>query len=125
MEINSPLALKIVMFFILTCLIPTYAVFEVNVVLKQGKTAIAPVHDPFKVKGVLDRLEDHHKAVILVEELNKEIIVSEHLLPEGSRANMWFSLTLRNKDVVAISIDWQSTWKEINKAQVLIEELRK
>lgn len=42
--------------------------------------------------GVLDRIEDGDKAVILVEELKRELIIPVRNLPEGSSVNTWFQI---------------------------------
>ena len=76
-------------------------------------------------KGVLDRWEDNDMAVLLVEGINKEIVVSRDVLPRGSEINMWFDLELNGNTIVAISIDWQITIEMIKQTQELMKELRR
>ena len=80
-------------------------------------------HD-IQTKGVLDRIGDNDMAIILIEELNEEIAVPRHMLPASSRISIWFDLKLAGESVEEISIDWQTTWEEIEMSKRLMEALR-
>jgi hypothetical protein len=45
-------------------------------------------------KGVLDRIVDREKAIILIEELNKELVVNVSVLPVEPKEGTWFDVTL-------------------------------
>ncbi|MGP4105807.1 hypothetical protein [Virgibacillus sp. L01] len=45
--------------------------------------------------GVLDRIEDDNQAVILLEELQQELVVSMYTLPPGSTPNTWLRIKMR------------------------------
>lgn len=61
------------------------------------------------VKGVLDRIVDDEHAVILVEQLGKEFVISSSLLPEGSKEGTWFTLVLNEDTIVKMDIDQVQT----------------
>lgn len=74
-------------------------------------------------KGVLDRYEDD-MAVILVEALNEELVVPQHVLPANSKAGMWFDLELVDGSVSNMSIDWQITRQEQENVRELMKRLQ-
>ena len=78
-----------------------------------------------KVKGVLDRFEDQDIAVILIEELNKEILLPKSKLPGGSRESIWFNIVVIQNAYKIISIDYEKTKEEALKSADLMKRLRK
>ncbi|WP_047981809.1 DUF3006 domain-containing protein [Ornithinibacillus contaminans] len=56
------------------------------------------------MKGVLDRFEGN-LAVILIEEVQKELILDKEKLPKGSQVNTVFSIEQRDDDFHILGID--------------------
>ncbi|PAV30833.1 hypothetical protein CIL05_03685 [Virgibacillus profundi] len=75
-------------------------------------------------KGMLDRFEQH-QAVILIEELNKELILPRHKLPSGSKENTWFTIEKQGKAFEIVSIDSKKTLKEAEETKDLMEKIRR
>lgn len=76
------------------------------------------------MKGYLDRIEDYKFAVILVEECNKEFIISKNELPEGSVVNSYFDLTIEKNKIKSIKLSEQTTIIEQKKVDELLSKLR-
>jgi len=76
------------------------------------------------MKGVLDRIEDNDMAVILIEEINKELIIPLHELPSGSKENMWFHIEKKGEMFEVISIDSKTTSQEAEKSIDLMKKLQ-
>jgi hypothetical protein len=76
------------------------------------------------MKGMLDRIEDGAYAVIVMQEHGQEISVPVSQLPEGSRIHSWFSITLENETVVAISLDEETTEEKSAYASSLRKRLK-
>ncbi|KOF11104.1 hypothetical protein AC739_06875 [Planococcus glaciei] len=76
------------------------------------------------MKGTLDRIEDGHLAVILLEEAEQEIILPIRHLPEGSRVNSWFEIELNGEEIVSIALDEETAEAKENEAQELMQKLR-
>ncbi|MFD1037490.1 DUF3006 domain-containing protein [Virgibacillus byunsanensis] len=76
------------------------------------------------MKGVLDRFEDNDKAVILIEEEMKALVIPAEELPKGSEINTYFNIKEKNGDYKILSIDQETTEKEAQKASNLMEKLR-
>lgn len=76
------------------------------------------------MKGVLDRFEDDDQAVILIEEVQKALVVPKAELPKGSKQGTWFIIKEKNKQYQIISIDHETTKKQQEKAERLMEKLR-
>lgn len=77
------------------------------------------------VSGVVDRFTDQKQAVILLEALNKELVVSQQELPEGTKAQDWLLLEQRDNHFQIISIDYEKTKQKKEKARSLRNALRK
>src|SRR5699024_8083941 len=77
-----------------------------------------------KMKGVLDRIEDNDMAVILIEEINKELIIPLHELPSGSKESTWFHIEKRDETFEVISIDSKTTSQEAEKSTDLMKKLQ-
>ena len=76
------------------------------------------------MKGVLDRFEDQGKAVILIEERQKELVVPESDLPKGSRENMWFTIEEQDGSFHIVAIDHEMTRKKATDAEKLVSKLQ-
>ncbi|HLR40835.1 MAG TPA: DUF3006 domain-containing protein [Virgibacillus sp.] len=76
------------------------------------------------MKGVLDRIEDNDMAVILIEEINKELIIPLHELPSGSKESTWFHIEKRDETFEVISIDSKTTSQEAEKSTDLMKKLQ-
>lgn len=77
------------------------------------------------MKGMLDRIEDGGIAVILIEELQKEIVLPAAWLPEGSRINSWFDIELDGQAIKSIALDAATAAVKEDKAAALLNRLRK
>lgn len=75
------------------------------------------------LKGVLDRIEDGF-AVILIEELKEEIIISEHNLPTGSKEGTWLIIEQNNDQFRIVKIDEEATRAAFEKSKSLREQLK-
>jgi len=76
------------------------------------------------MKGVLDRIEDNDMAVILIEEINKVLIIPLHELPSGSKENTWFHIEKKGETFEVISIDSKTTDQEADKSADVMKKLR-
>lgn len=76
------------------------------------------------MKGVLDRFENKDQAVILIEEIQKALVVPISELPANSKEGTFFSIEERNGNYKIISIDHETTRREEKKAAELMEKLR-
>ncbi|MFG6146993.1 DUF3006 domain-containing protein [Halobacillus sp. B23F22_1] len=61
------------------------------------------------MKAVFDRLEEEKYAVLLVEAHNKELVLDKDILPEGSKPNDWFEVTIEEDQVTSIKRDPEAT----------------
>lgn len=77
-----------------------------------------------RMKGYFDRVEDGQLAVILVDEMNKEFIISVNELPEGSKVGTYFDLTIVNGEISSIIPDKETTQIEKEKTDDLMAKLR-
>ncbi|RDW18805.1 hypothetical protein CWR48_09855 [Oceanobacillus arenosus] len=59
--------------------------------------------------GVLDRWESNHRAVVLIEEWKREIIVPKRQLPSASQVNTWFQIVMKAEAIERILIDYEKT----------------
>lgn len=76
------------------------------------------------MKGILDRFEDNNKAVILIEEIKEELVVSINDLPKGSKENTYFHIEKRDGGFQIISIDNTKTSQEAQESSDLMKKLR-
>ncbi|KHF38844.1 DUF3006 domain-containing protein [Halalkalibacter okhensis] len=74
------------------------------------------------VKGVLDRIVDQHKAVILVESLGKEFVIDTAQLPLTSIEGTWFIIKMEGNTIKSIDIDHEQT---SNAKQSIAEKMQK
>lgn len=77
-----------------------------------------------RMKGILDRIEDGDQAVILVEEIQKALIIPLSELPKGSKEGTYFNLNEKGGQFYILSIDDETTKKEAQKSMDLMEKLR-
>lgn len=76
------------------------------------------------MKGVIDRFTDEDQAVILIEKLNKELVVSCDELPDGSKESDWLTLKKTNGSFKIIAIDREKTERETKTSLDLRDQLR-
>jgi hypothetical protein len=76
------------------------------------------------MKGYLDRIEENKFAVILVEEIKKEFIITVAELPVGSAAKSYFDLTIENNQITSMKLNEQATMTEQQKVDDLLSKLR-
>ncbi|WP_342431550.1 DUF3006 family protein [Neobacillus sp. FSL H8-0543] len=76
------------------------------------------------MKGYLDRIEENKYAVILVEEIQKEFIISKDELPIGSAEKSYFDITIENDKIATLKLNEQSTISEQQKTNDLMAKLR-
>ncbi|MBM7599346.1 hypothetical protein JOC34_001714 [Virgibacillus halotolerans] len=74
--------------------------------------------------GILDRFTDNNKAVILIEEIKEELIVSISDLPKGSKENTHFQIEKVGAGFRINSIDHTKTRQEAQKTSDLMKKLR-
>lgn len=53
----------------------------------------------------LDRFTDNEKALLLVEELQKEFLVDISALPFGSTAGTWFLVDIQGYEITSFQVD--------------------
>lgn len=75
------------------------------------------------MRGVLDRIEDGGKAVIILEEERREIILPVSRLPRGSRVNSWFTIDGESGEL-EISLDEETNRNKEQQADALTRKLR-
>jgi len=76
------------------------------------------------MKGVIDRLTENNRAVILIESIGKEIIVSQSELPKGAKAQDWVNLKQSNGSYEILSVDYEKTASQRAKVKKLQAKLR-
>lgn len=76
------------------------------------------------MKGVLDRFADHDLAVILIEDVQKEILVPIQQLPPNSKEGTWFDIKEDNGEYQIVAIDVDMTKKQMEKSLNLLKKLR-
>ncbi|WHY03538.1 DUF3006 family protein [Neobacillus sp. DY30] len=69
-------------------------------------------------------MEDDQYAVILVEDIKKEFIVPKQELPEGSKVNTYFEITVENDKITSMKLDEKTTETEKEKVDDLMAALR-
>lgn len=79
--------------------------------------------EDLQIKGVLDRFEGE-RAVIIIEDWNKEIIVPRKNLPADSKENMWFHIEKEDGELKVSSIDFTTYKQEQERVRGLMEMLK-
>jgi hypothetical protein len=59
-----------------------------------------------------------------VEELKKEFIIPKEDLPDGSKENSYFKITIVNEKITSMELDEQSTLSEQEKVDNMMTKLR-
>lgn len=62
-----------------------------------------------KFAAVIDRIVDGKKAVLLVGDEHKQLIVSLEDLPEGSKEGLWLQIELENNKLITAKLDGERT----------------
>lgn len=75
--------------------------------------------------GVVDRFENNNQAIILLEQEDKQIVLLDDQLPEGTEVNTWLKFEWKNEEITEIQIDLAKTKLEKVKADRLLSKLRK
>jgi len=57
----------------------------------------------------LDRFTDNNRALLLIDELKKEILMDKSQLPEESIVGTWFLVEIQNDLIIKITIDSSKT----------------
>lgn len=76
------------------------------------------------LKGVLDRIEDGKKAVILIEHINHELVISVDELPKGTQVDTWLNIEKVDGDYQIHSIAEETTVSQQEKTAHLMKKLR-
>lgn len=74
--------------------------------------------------GVLDRVEDHELAVILMEETKQEIVIPIAKLPPNSKEGTWFQLEEVDGTFRVLRIDKEKTKQKKERSTDLLAQLR-
>ncbi len=56
-----------------------------------------------------DRIANHDQAVLLVESLQKDFLLSPSSLPEGSEPGNWFLVEVQGNNITSIQLDEEKT----------------
>lgn len=76
------------------------------------------------MKGVIDRFTDNDQAVILIESIGKELVISRNKLPHGVKAQDWVILKEIDETYEVVRIDYETTKAQRHKAKQLQAKLR-
>lgn len=76
------------------------------------------------MRGVIDRLTDNNQAVILIESINEELVISRDELPEGAQAQDWVILERTDESYKVVAVDKEKTKRQKDHIQSLQEKLR-
>lgn len=77
------------------------------------------------MRGILDRIEDGDQAVILIEKIQKALVIPVKDLPKGSKVNTFFRIKESNGNYEVTSIDHWATERKAKESEELLEKLRK
>lgn len=72
----------------------------------------------------LDRFTEGNKALVLIEELQKEFHVDISSLPSGSTAGTWFSVEIHGDEITSIQIDEGKTAEIKQEVEDRIQRLK-
>ncbi|WP_035512514.1 DUF3006 domain-containing protein [Halalkalibacillus halophilus] len=75
--------------------------------------------------GVIDRVEDNMKAVILIEEEEKELIVPSEQLPPEHKEGDWLVVTFENDRPTKYEINYEKTKEAKSSTADRLSRLRK
>lgn len=71
-----------------------------------------------------DRIANHDQAVLLVESLQKDLLLPTSSLPVGSKPGSWFLIELRDEEITTIELDEEKTNKMENDIQNRLKRLQ-
>lgn len=96
--------------------------------LTSSNNVILPIRSPTAefccIKGVVDRFEDK-KAVILLEAIDKEIVVKKSSLPSKSETDTWLNIKQSNRNYIIHSVDKDKTHEKVDQINKMLIKLRK
>lgn len=75
------------------------------------------------IRGVIDRIE-YEQAVILLEDMNREISIPIMNLPNYVEENDWLMIAHNKEKFYPLIVDYDKTEIERNKSLILLERLR-
>lgn len=70
----------------------------------------------------LDRFTDNDKALLLVDELQKEFHVDISALPAGSTAGTWFSIEIQGNEITSLQVN---EGKTVEMKQEVIDRMQR
>lgn len=76
------------------------------------------------MKGILDRIEDGQHAVILVEDLQREIVIPADCLPSGSKVHSWFDIVWEDEEIKSISLEAETAAAKEEQVEGLMQKLK-
>ncbi|WP_047984184.1 hypothetical protein [Ornithinibacillus californiensis] len=120
---------KLVQWKITTILIFLVLIGNGLVTIFAEKIALESVDQPsnkktVSVNGVVDRIEDGEKVVILVEALEKELVIHQGDFDLILQPHIWLRLTLMDGEIKEVSIDLEKTKEEEGKVKALLDKIK-
>ncbi|WP_010095395.1 DUF3006 family protein [Ornithinibacillus scapharcae] len=81
---------------------------------------------PSYVHGVVDRIEDNGRVVILVEKLKREIVILREDYQDTAllKPNTWVTVHLEGDMITKLKIDKRRTQKESEQVKAIFERVR-
>lgn len=76
------------------------------------------------MQGFLDRVEDGEQAVILIDDIQKALVIPMAELPKGSKEGTYFNIKEKSGQYRVLSIDKRATEREEKKSTIMMEKLR-
>lgn len=77
-----------------------------------------------KTVAVIDRFSDQHTAVILVESMGKEFVISQDELPQGAKPHDYLDVDVTGDSLQMIRINHEETTARKNSIQDKLSKLR-
>jgi len=77
-----------------------------------------------RMQGFLDRVEDGEQAVILIDDIQKALVIPIVELPKGSKEGTYFNIEEKSGQFRVLSIDKRATEREEKKSAMMMEKLR-
>ncbi len=77
-----------------------------------------------RMRGFLDRVEDGEQAVILIDDIQKALVIPMAELPKGSKEGTYFNIEEKSGQFRVLSIDKRATEREAKKSTIMMEKLR-
>lgn len=71
-----------------------------------------------------DRIANNNQAVLLVESIQKDILLPISSLPTGSKPGSWFLIMLRDEEITSIELDEAKTKQMENDIQNRLKRLQ-